>query len=159
MKENTSTPTPEGASPTESEKGEPGVGATGSALRERATRDRLLIESWAQAVWETDAEGHLVNAGETLSKALGMEQRALSARFLWDLSALPRSRGGAATGGEETGAAQLREHHAAQDAFCDLLLGVRTRDGVHRLSLSGHPRYDARGRFTDNFEQPHESQT
>ena len=98
--------------------------------------------------WETDAEGHLVNAGETLSKALGMEQRALSARFLWDLSALPRSRGGAATGGEETGAAQLREHHAAQDAFCDLLLGVRTRDGVHRLSLSGHPRYDARGRFT-----------
>lgn len=32
----------------------------GSALRESEARHRLLIESWAQAVWETDAEGEVV---------------------------------------------------------------------------------------------------
>ncbi len=51
----------------------------GSALRESEARHRLLIESWAQAVWETDAEGEVVcdsptwraYTGQTLEEWLG----------------------------------------------------------------------------------------
>lgn len=51
----------------------------GSALRESEARHRLLIESWAQAVWETDAEGVVVRdsptwrayTGQTLEEWLG----------------------------------------------------------------------------------------
>lgn len=50
-----------------------------TALRESETRHRLLIESWAQAVWETDADGVVVAdspswrayTGQTLEEWLG----------------------------------------------------------------------------------------
>jgi PAS domain S-box-containing protein len=52
---------------------------TEAALRESETRHRLLIESWAQAVWETDARGVVVAdspswrvyTGQTLQEWLG----------------------------------------------------------------------------------------
>ena len=53
--------------------------ASETALRESEARHRLLIESWAQAVWETDAEGVVVKdspswrayTGQTLDERLG----------------------------------------------------------------------------------------
>ncbi|WP_337270898.1 PAS domain-containing protein [Oryzifoliimicrobium ureilyticus] len=53
--------------------------AVEAVLRESDTRNRLLIETWAQAVWETDASGVVVGdspswrayTGQTLEEWLG----------------------------------------------------------------------------------------
>ena len=97
--------------------------------------------------WETDAQGHLAQASETLFKALGMSQRAVLSRPLWDLTGLI-PRGKEPEQREPAGLALLSARHAAQDAFCDLLLSVHAHDGAHRLSLSGRPQYDSAGCFT-----------
>jgi diguanylate cyclase (GGDEF)-like protein len=98
--------------------------------------------------WETDPRGNLASASETLFKALGMDQRGLLARPLWDLTGLSRGIVCEPDAGSVTGAGLLRERHTAQDAFCDVMLSVHTHDGVHCLSLSGRPRYDGQGNFT-----------
>ncbi|WP_347302427.1 PAS domain-containing protein [Croceibacterium sp. TMG7-5b_MA50] len=55
------------------------LAATQGILRETRVRERLLTQSWAQAVWETDAEGVVVSdspswrayTGQTLEQWLG----------------------------------------------------------------------------------------
>jgi PAS domain-containing protein len=97
------------------------------ALREREARQRLLIESWAQAVWETDGEGVVVTdspswrayTGQTLGEWLGFgwlnavhpDDRAFAAwqwRKQWRRArpSMPSSASGrrAATGGGPTSA-------------------------------------------------------
>ena len=79
MKDDTSTPTPEGLSSNEFEKDKPGLKQVQAALRESDSRHRLLVDSWAQAVWETDANGVVVTdspswrayTGQTLDEWLG----------------------------------------------------------------------------------------
>jgi diguanylate cyclase (GGDEF)-like protein len=97
--------------------------------------------------WETDAGGNLVQASESMFKALGREAEALLNRPLWDLMEPFKSGARDAAGEAASGAGVLRQHHGSQAAFCDAQLCAPAADGIHCLSLSGQPRYDSKGNF------------
>jgi diguanylate cyclase (GGDEF)-like protein len=104
-------------------------------------------ESNGSFSWETDGDGRLVQASESMFKALGREAGELLHRPLWDLMEPLKSGARDADDDAASGAGVLRQHHASQAAFCDAQLRAPATDGIHYLSLSGQPRYDLKGTF------------
>lgn len=112
--------------------------------KERFSRMASVDGSFA---WQTDVCGNLIQSGEELFTALGRKADELLRLPLWSLVG----------SGTKCNKEQVREiafstdvlkrHHDMQAPFGELVVCARGKDGVHRLTLSGRPRYDASGAF------------
>ena len=111
------------------------------AMRRSEERFRGLTEVSSDWYWEQDAELRIVEVSRSVEEAIGMPRAAFLGKRRWE-------------GGSPVGitAEEQAAHHALQAArlpFRGLEYGVTDPQGrVRYMSISGKPRFDARGNFT-----------
>ncbi|OCC24171.1 hypothetical protein MB02_07850 [Croceicoccus estronivorus] len=98
-------------------------------------------------VWQADVAGNLTQASGELFATLGVGRDALLQRPIWSLVGA-----GVKCDKEQMreiafGTEVLKRHHHMQAPFGEVVICARSKDGIHRLSISGQPRYDSSGNF------------
>ena len=113
------------------------------ALGESERRWQALADLSADWYWETDTEGRLsrVSGTNPVTAELGWTQAEVLGRRRDEMPFLDEP---------PQGWAALHERLAARQAFRDFAYRARARRGDHAawVSISGRPRFDARGEFT-----------
>ncbi len=98
-------------------------------------------------VWQTDRDGVLLQASRDLFRVLGRSSKDILNQPLWNLAG-DRVQGSHELRREVAFSTNvLKLYHRMQAPFGDLVVCARSQDAIHRLALSGQPRYDASGRF------------
>jgi diguanylate cyclase (GGDEF)-like protein len=97
--------------------------------------------------WETDAGGNLLQASDFLWYLLGNQEVEAARTPLWGVSQAEQELQDDQQTENQLGFDMLKRCHDTQSSFSDVVVNLRTADGVHRLSLSGRPRHNATGGF------------
>lgn len=106
-----------------------------------------MSEQMGSFIWETDSDGRLTRASEGMFKVLGRPASELVGEYIWALVGPEANCNKRQEREIAFGTDILRRYQVMQAPFGDLTICARARDGIHSLSLSGQPRYDAAGNF------------